>query len=81
MMKISTEIDLNFVTLCLGVYSASFDRQLEWVIIKGISHYADGGEHDAKWRRFSSAMAASVVFNILKQSNGLKGWKHYEETG
>ena len=81
MMKISIEIDKNLKNLCLGVYSASFDRQLEWVIVKGISHYADGGKHDAKWRRFSSVMAASVVFNILKQSNGLKGWKHYEETG
>ena len=81
MMKISIEIDKNLKNLCLGVYSASFDRQLEWVIIKGISHFADGGEPDAKWRRFSSVMAASVVFNILKQSNGLKGWKHYEETG
>ena len=45
---------------------------MEWVVIKGISHYADGGEPKTdEWRRFSSAMAASVN-HILKESDVLK---------
>ena len=52
---------------------------MEWVIIKGISHYADGSEPETKeWRRFSSVMAASVVNHILKEPDVLKDWPHYQ---
>ena len=51
---------------------------MEWVIIKGISHYADGSEPETKeWRRFSSVMAASVVNHILREPEVLKDWPHY----
>ena len=51
---------------------------MEWVVIKGISHYADGGEPETKeWQRFSSVMAASVVNHILKEPDVLKDWPHY----
>ena len=51
---------------------------MEWVVIKGISHYADGGEPETKeWQRFSSVMAASVVNHILKEPGVLKDWPHY----
>ena len=58
----------------LGVYAAAYERKLEWVIIKGISHYADGESARIEWKRFSSAMAMSVVCNILKDSDVLKDW-------
>ena len=65
--------------LSVGVYSAAFDRQTEWVVIKGISHYADGGQLETEeWRRFSSAMAASVVNHMMKEPDILKDWPHYE---
>ena len=51
---------------------------MEWVIIKGISHYADDREPETEeWRRFSSVMAASVVYHILKEPDVLKDWPHY----
>ena len=51
---------------------------MEWAIIKGISHYADGKEPETKeWQRFSSVMAASVVNHILKEPDVLNDWPHY----
>ena len=51
---------------------------MEWVVIKGISHYADGKEPETKeWQRFSSVMAASVVNHILKEPDVLNDWQHY----
>ena len=71
----------KYKNVFLGVYSAAFDRQMEWVVIKGISYYADSEEPDTeKWRRFSSVMAASVVNHILKEPDALRGWPHYEGT-
>ena len=53
------------------------DGQVEWVIIRGISHYADGSEPETEeWQRFSSVMAASVVNHILKEPDVLKDWPH-----
>ena len=52
---------------------------MEWVVIKGISHYADVREPETKeWRQFSSVMAASVVNHILKEPDVLKDWPHYK---
>ena len=52
---------------------------MEWVVIKGISDYADGSKSKIKaWRPFSSVMAASVVDNILKVPGLLKDWPHYK---
>ena len=39
------------------MYAAASDRKVEWVIIKGISHYVGGECATSKWKRFSSAMA------------------------
>ena len=52
---------------------------MEWVIIKGISDYADGSKSKTEaWRPFASVMAASVVDNILKVPGLLKDWPHYK---
>ena len=50
---------LRHLFLFTGVFSAAHDLKMEWVIIKGISDYADGTasltEH---WKPFASVMAA-----------------------
>ena len=52
---------------------------MEWVVIKGISDYADGSKSKTQaWRPFASVMAASVVANILKVPGLLKDWQHYK---
>ena len=51
---------------------------MEWVVIKGISHYGDAREPATnEWRQFSSVMTASVVNHILKEPDVLKDWPHY----
>ena len=62
-----------------GVYAAAFECEVEWVVVKGISHYADGSEPETKERkRFASVMAASVVKHILKEPDVLKDWPNYQ---
>ena len=62
-----------------GVFAAAHDLKTEWVIIKGVSDYADGSKSKTQaWRPFASAMAASVVANILKVPGLLKDWQHYK---
>ena len=62
-----------------GVFAAAHDLKMEWVVIKGISDYADGSKSETQaWRPFASAMAASVVDNILKVPGLLKDWQHYK---
>ena len=63
----------------LGMYAAAFDCQVEWIVIKGISHYTDGsGSGTEGWSRFASVMAASVAVHILKEPDILKDWPHYD---
>ena len=40
---------------------------MEWVVVKGISGYANGGVSD-EWKTFESVMAASVMQNMLCDS-------------
>ena len=62
-----------------GVYAAAFECEVEWVVVKGISHYVDGSEPETKERkRFASAMATSVVKHILEEPDVLKDWSHYQ---
>lgn len=69
---------LHFV-MFLGVYAAAFDSEIEWVIIKGISHYTDSSCCGSdKWQHFASAMAASVVKHILKEPIVLQDWPCYK---
>lgn len=65
--------------LFLGVFSAAHDRKVEWVIIKGISDYADGtASLTQHWKPFASAMAASVVNNMLRVPVVFNDWPHYQ---
>ena len=52
---------------------------IEWVIVKGISHFSDDSNTpDESWKSFASIMAASVVSNMLNDPVVFKEWPHYE---
>ena len=66
--------------LFTGVFTAAHDLKMEWVIIKGISDYADGTASSTEhWKPFASVMAASVVNNILREPVIFKQWPHYQK--
>ena len=61
-----------------GVFSAAHDQKMEWVVIKGISGYADGTESKENWQTFASVTAASLVVSILKECSIFEDWPHYK---
>ena len=62
-----------------GLFAAAHDMNIEWVIVKGISHFSDDSNTpDKSWKSFASIMAASVVSNMLNDPVVLKKWPHYE---
>jgi len=64
-----------------GLYVAAHDLDVEWVVIKGVSDFADGNKSDTdEWRPFASKMAASLTAHILKDSILFKDWPHYKDT-
>jgi len=61
------------------VFSAAHDLKVEWVIIKGISDYADGTASSTEhWKPFASVMAASVVNYMLHVPVIFDEWPHYQ---
>lgn len=64
-----------------GLYTAAYDLKMEWVVIKGISGYADGTTTSEGWEKFASVMAASIVANILRDSSVFQEWRHYGHEG
>ena len=67
------------IFLSSGVYVAAHDLKMEWVVVKGISGYADGtGGVSDEWKTFASVMAASVVENMLSDSAVFQSWPHFE---
>ena len=61
-----------------GVFSAARDLKMEWVVIRGISGYADGTEANENWQTFASVAVASLVVSILNRYSFFKDWPHYE---
>ena len=61
-----------------GVFSEARDLKMEWIVIRGISGYADGTEANGNWQTFASVTAASFVVSILNQSDLFKDLPHYE---
>ena len=61
-----------------GVFRAAHELKMEWVIVKGISGYADGTEERENWQTFATVIAASVVANILNQCSIFEDWPHYK---
>ena len=62
-----------------GFFVAAHDLQIEWVIVKGISHFSNGSNSaEACWKSHACVMAASLVSYMLKDSTVFKHWPHYE---
>ena len=54
---------------------------IEWVIVKGISHFSDDSNCNTpyeSWKSFPSIMAASLVNYMLNDPVAFKKWPHYE---
>lgn len=52
---------------------------MEWIVIKGVSDFADGNKSETDlWRPFASVMAASLVSHTLKDSRVFEFWPHFE---
>ena len=70
---------LYFYFLLIGLFAAAQDLNLEWVIVKGISHFSDDSNTpNESWKSFASIMAASLVSNMLSDPVVFKEWPHYE---
>ncbi|XP_022804569.1 cingulin-like protein 1 [Stylophora pistillata] len=61
-----------------GIYSAARGLKMEWVVVKGISGYADGTETKESWKTFASVTAASLVVDILNKRSIFERWQHYK---
>ena len=58
---------------------AARDRKIEWVIVKGISHFTgDSNPPDEAWKLHACVMAASLVSNMLSDPVVYKHLPHYE---
>jgi hypothetical protein len=54
---------------------------VEWVVVKGVSDFADGTKKATEsWQPFASAMAASVVYNMFQYPDVIQQWPHYTNT-
>ncbi|KAL9978645.1 hypothetical protein ACROYT_G016187 [Oculina patagonica] len=63
-----------------GIFAAAHDMKSEWVVVKGVSHFADSSTRQS-WESFACVMAASVVSNILCDPFVFEHWPHYGEEG
>ena len=62
----------------LGVFTAAFDTQLEWLIVKGIADFADGEQvNPGSWEACASTMAASLVSHMLSDPCVFRSWPHF----
>ena len=59
------------------MYAAAHNLDIEWVVIKGISGYADGRKVKDSWRAFASFMAASLTAHILSDTIAFQALPHY----
>lgn len=72
------KVEEIFLILWTGIFAAAHGLKMEWVVIKGVSDYADGNKSKTEeWQPVASVMAASVVANMLKFPGVLKDWEHY----
>ena len=61
------------------MFTAAFDCQIEWLIVKGIADYADGCQlRSWRWYSCASVMAASLVAHILSEPRVFYLWPHYQ---
>ena len=70
---------MRFCSFLTGVFAAANDLKTEWVVIKGISCYADcSASLTEDWVPYACTMAASVMNNILSEPAVFEQWPHYQ---
>ena len=53
--------------------------KIEWVIVKGVSHFTDDLEPPNNlWKSFAYTIAASLVSNMLNDPLVFKFWAHFD---
>lgn len=69
---------LTFIvcSFLLGIFTAAHDLKSEWVVVKGVSHFADSSANKS-WETFACVMAASLVSNIISDPFVFEQWPHY----
>ena len=78
-LNVSNLIIHTFRICVLGVFTAAFDTQIEWLIVKGIADYADCAHLTSEgWASCASVMAASLVTHILSDPVVFRSWPHYQ---
>ena len=78
-LNVSNLIFHTFRICVLGVFTAAFDTQIEWLIVKGIADYADCAHLTSEgWASCASVMAASLVTHILSDPVVFRSWPHYQ---
>ena len=70
----------HFLCCSIGVFTAAFDCQIEWLIVKGIADYADGSQPSESWssHMHASVRAASLVAHNLSEPCVFHSWPHYQ---
>ena len=69
----------TFQICVLGIFTAAFDTQIEWLIVKGIADYADCAQLTSEgWASCASVTAASLVTHILSDPVVFRSWPHYQ---
>ena len=73
------KLKCHFLCCSIGVFTAAFDCQIEWLIVKGIADYADGSQLPSEsWSSCASVMAASLVAHILSEPCVFYSWPHHQ---
>ena len=75
-----TNLIIHIFQICvLGIFTAAFDTQIEWLIVKGIADYADCAQLTSEgWASCASVTAASLVTHILSDPVVFRSWPHYQ---
>jgi len=69
-------LNTSFVCCLVGIFTAAHDLKSEWVVVKGVSRFADSSANKL-WETFASVMAASLVSNILSDPFVFEQWPHH----
>ena len=72
-----TSIAVLFTKYFADLFLAVHDLNVEWIVIKGVAHFADGKEPES-WKQFASVMAASLTAHILSNPIVFENWSHYK---
>ena len=73
-----TSIAVLFTKSFAGLFLAAHYLKIEWIVIKGVSNFADGRKSKS-WNEFASVMAASLTAHILSNPIVFENWPHKGE--